>query len=162
MTRDKMYKELGKLSSEGAFKTKYEKVELLGEGAAGKVHMAKNKVECDHVSTTCRRALYKDSLPNFQHTKEKVALKEINLKKINRYDHVVMEIQMLVNLKHPNLVNFKDLYLTKRNNVDILQIVMELVDGGALCNMLETEGLKLNEEQIAAILHEVSGHTDVM
>ena len=53
MTRDKMYKELGKLSSEGAFKTKYEKVELLGEGGAGKVYMTKNKVECDHVSTAC-------------------------------------------------------------------------------------------------------------
>ena len=58
--------------------------------------------------------------------------------------------------------NFHIEVYAKRNNVDILQIVMELVDGGALCNMLETEGLKLNEEQIAAILHEVSGHTDVM
>ena len=86
-------------------------------------------------------------------------MKEINLNRIDRYDHVVMEIQVLVNLKHPNLVNFKDLYLTKRNNVNILQIVMELVDGGALCNMMETQGLKLEEEQIAAILHEVSGQT---
>ena len=61
--------------------------------------------------------------------------------------HVVMEIQVLVNLKHPNLVNFKDLYLAKRNNLNILQVVMELVDGGALCNMMETQGLKKKKIQ---------------
>ena len=79
---------------------------------------------------------------------------------MKRCDHVVMEIQVLKQLSHPNLVNFKDLYLTKLHGADILQVVMELLDGGALCNMVETQGLKLDEEQIAAIMHEVSGHTD--
>ena len=58
MTPDEMYKELGKLSSEGAFKTKYEIVEFLGEGCAGKVYMAKNKVECDHFCTTSKKEQY--------------------------------------------------------------------------------------------------------
>ena len=44
MTPDEMYKQLGKLSSTGEFKTKYDLVEFLGEGCAGKVYMAKNKV----------------------------------------------------------------------------------------------------------------------
>jgi len=132
MTPDEMYKELGKLSSEGTFKAKYEKVEFLGEGCAGKVYMAKNKG-----------------------TKEKVAMKEINLNRMKRNDHVVMEIQVLKKLNHQNLVNFKDLYLTKVNGKNILQVVMELLDGGALCNMVETQGLTLDEEQIAAIMHEV-------
>ena len=87
-------------------------------------------------------------------------MKEINLNRMKRNDHVVMEIQVLKKLNHQNLVNFKDLYLTKVNGKNILQVVMELLDGGALCNMVETQGLTLDEEQIAAIMHEVSGHTD--
>lgn len=65
-----------------------------------------------------------------------------------------MEIEVLKKLQHENLVNFKDMYLTKRNGCDILQVVMEYLNGGALCNMAEQ--IKLSEKCIAAIVHEVS------
>ena len=75
------------------------------------------------------------------------------LKKQN-FHYVIVEIEVLKKLEHKNLVNFKDLYLKRRNGADILQVVMEFLNGGPLCNMIDQ--LEMHEKHIATIVHEVS------
>ena len=75
------------------------------------------------------------------------------LKKQN-FHNVIVEIEVLKKLEHKNLVNFKDLYLKRRNGADILQVVMEFLNGGPLNNMVDQ--LQMPEKHIATIVHEVS------
>ena len=101
---------------------KYENIEYLGKGAFGVV------------------SLYQD-----KRTKEKVAIKIINKKKlINKYHetNVKRELNILQNIKHINLINTKQIL----NDSENIYIIMEYCEKGELFNLIIDEiFLKENE-----------------
>ena len=143
--------------SEGDIYSKYNtNLQHLGEGASGQVALAENKVR-SYFNSKCCRVIHCNHIYLFtQKTKEKVAVKEICLRKLRKqnFHYVIVEIEVLKKLEHKNLVNFRDLYLTRRNGADILQVVMEFLSGGPLYNMADQ--LQMPEKHIATIVHEVS------
>ncbi|XP_040564141.1 serine/threonine-protein kinase PAK 3 [Lepeophtheirus salmonis] len=81
---------------------------------------------------------------------EKVAIKQIDLDNENiQKFHLLMEVQVMRKLEHPNLVAFLDLFLTDKE----LWVVMDYMNGGPLTDVvLHTI---LNEPQMSAISKEV-------
>lgn len=98
----------------------------LGAGAAGIVYKAAHKT-----------------------TGEEYAVKTIDISDHKRKDHLLMEIMVMRELTHPNLVNYVDLFLESLS----LKMVMELMDGGALTDVVLYT--ILSERQIAAVTKEV-------
>jgi len=108
----------------------YHKEKLLGEGAVGVVTLAVHKK-----------------------TKEKVAMKQINLiESEDLMDLILLEIQVMKDLNHPNLINFKEAYM----DGDELFIAMEYMEGGDLTELVLT--VEVPEPIIATFCKElVSG-----
>jgi len=104
----------------------YDKDVKLGEGAAGVVWLATHR-----------------------DTGEKVAVKDIDLDKQTKKDLILMEIKVMKELNHPNLVNFKEAYMVEMH----LFVVMEFMEGGPLTDVV-TECV-MREPQIALISREV-------
>ncbi|NXN82149.1 PAK1 kinase, partial [Bombycilla garrulus] len=77
-----------------------------------------------------------------------VALKRMPLRKRNRKELVVSEIQVMKENRHPNIVNYIDSYLVDED----LWLVMEYVDGGTLTSVLVR--VFMEERMIAAISRE--------
>ncbi|NXO63813.1 PAK1 kinase, partial [Phainopepla nitens] len=77
-----------------------------------------------------------------------VALKRMPLRKRNRKELVVNEIQVMKENRHPNIVNYIDSYLVDED----LWLVMEYVDGGTLTSVLVR--VFMEERMIAAISRE--------
>ena len=73
------------------------------------------------------------------------AVKTIDISDHKRKDHLLMEIMVMRELTHPNLVNYVDLFLESLS----LKMVMELMDGGALTDVVLYT--ILSERQIAAV-----------
>jgi len=98
----------------------------LGAGAAGTVYKVKHKTEGGDY-----------------------AVKSIDLEDHLRKDHLLMEVQVMRKLVHPNLVNLKDIFLEKSR----LLLVMELMQGGALTDVVLYT--VMSEAQIAAVTKEI-------
>jgi len=80
-------------------------------------------------------------------TNNVVAIKQIQMKK-GEIDSLVNEMAIMKNSMHPNIVEFKDAYLSHK----ILWVAMEFMDAGCLTDILEEyDNFKLTESQIAKI-----------
>ena len=88
-------------------------------------------------------------LAHNRRTNEQVAIKSIELVPENPdMKYLLPEVQALREFHHPNIVGYKNHYVTDQR----LWIVMELVGGANLCNL--AEGLHLKESEIATISRE--------
>ena len=80
-------------------------------------------------------------------------MKMIEMSKQPKQEMIVMEIKVMKELNHKNLVNFIESFI----NGSMLCVVMEFMSGGALTDMV-TETI-LKEDQIAVILREILAGT---
>uniref|UniRef100_A0A674K699 non-specific serine/threonine protein kinase n=1 Tax=Terrapene triunguis TaxID=2587831 RepID=A0A674K699_9SAUR len=107
---------------------KYEIIKMIGEGAFGKVFLAKGKVD-NHQSV----------------------IKEINLTKVKT---TKKEVILLAKMKHPNIVEKPLSFLAEKNK---LYILMEYCDGGDLMRRINMQhGVLFDEDQILAWFVQIS------
>ena len=92
----------------------YEFVKSIGQGMYGQVFLAKHKTENKHY-----------------------AIKRINFKDINDKDrkNIENEVRLLKELRHPNIVSYKDSFL---DNENYYNIVMIYCDGGDIYSKIKT------------------------
>ncbi|KAJ3371464.1 Protein kinase [Kappamyces sp. JEL0680] len=100
----------------------YTKLKKIGQGASGSVYMARNNS-----------------------SQLKVAIKQMDLSKQPKKEYLAAELSIMKEFPHKNLVNYQDSFLRK----DHLWIVMELMDGGMLTDIIESN--TMTEPQIAAV-----------
>ena len=88
-----------------------------------------------------------------KHTKEKVAIKIMNKKKIDSSDIELMrtEIEILKIFQHPNIIRLYDIF----ENIDYIYIIMEYCPGGDLFSYLEQRKFKISEERAAIIMNKI-------
>ena len=105
----------------------YEVKEKLGNGKFGLVKLGINK-----------------------QTKEKVAIKIMNKKKMDSSDIELMrtEIEILKICQHPNIIRLYDIF----ENVDYIYIIMEYCPGGDLFSYLEKRKFKIPEDRAVVIM----------
>lgn len=103
-------------------------IEKAGQGASGAVYLAESVAD-----------------------NQKVAIKQMDLNVQPRKELIITEILVMKDSQHKNIVNFLDSYL--RGNSD-LWVIMEYMEGGSLTEVIENNGFKLTERQIATICFE--------
>jgi len=108
----------------------YEVKEKLGNGKFGLVKLGINK-----------------------QTKEKVAIKIMNKKKMDTSDIELMrtEIEILKICQHPNIIRLYDIF----ENIDYIYIIMEYCPGGDLFSYLEKRKFQIPEERAAIIMNKM-------
>ncbi|NXJ26005.1 PAK3 kinase, partial [Dicrurus megarhynchus] len=77
-----------------------------------------------------------------------VAVKQVSLGKQPQKELIVNELLVVMNNKHPNIVNYLDSYLVG----DKLWIIMEYMDGGPLSSVIRE--VHMDEGEMAAISRE--------
>ncbi|KAJ3083092.1 Protein kinase [Rhizoclosmatium hyalinum] len=110
----------------------YQKIKMIGEGASGKVYLARPTSNAN---------------PNTPGT---VAIKQMDLKKQPRKELLVNEIMIMRDSSHPNIVNYIDSFLVKED----LWLVLELMEGGTLTNIIDNN--TITEPQIQVICNETT------
>ncbi|KAJ3296769.1 Protein kinase [Rhizoclosmatium sp. JEL0117] len=128
MTDAQLAEKLREIVSVGDPTVLYQRVKQLGEGASGKVYLARP------VSTLTSPPL--------------VAIKQMNLKKQPRKELLVNEIRFMKELRHPNVVSYLDSFLVR----DDLWLVLEYMEGGKLTDIIDNS--PLTEAHIAAVCFE--------
>ena len=103
---------------------KYELIEIIGQGMYGKVYKAMNKLESKYY-----------------------AIKALNFKNISTKERSLIEteINLLQELKHPNIVLYKDSFIDKNNN---LNIITTFCEGGDMYRKIFKEKNTYFEENI--------------
>lgn len=126
MSETEIKQALKEIVNPGNPRIRYKLLKKIGSGASGTVFTALD-----------------------QETREKVAIKTMNLAQQPKSELIIREICVMKENRHPNLVNFLDSYLVDND----LWVVMEYLEGGPLTDVL-TETI-MREGQIAAILLEI-------
>ncbi|KAJ3029125.1 UNVERIFIED_CONTAM: Protein kinase [Siphonaria sp. JEL0065] len=125
MTEAQLAERLREIVSVGDPTLLYQRVRQLGEGASGKVYLARP------VSSLNSPPL--------------VAIKQMNLKKQPRKELLVNEIKFMKELRHPNIVSYLDSFLVR----DDLWLVLEYMEGGKLTDIIDNS--PMTESHISAI-----------
>ncbi len=107
---------------------KYDPIRVLGEGSFGKVYLMRDKVRKKFL---CVKVIKIKNIPK----KEREATK--------------LEVDLLRRLKHPNIVQYIDSFLSRNN--ESLCIAMEYCDGGDLASQIKAARRNLFSEN--KILH---------
>lgn len=100
---------------------KYQIIRSLGSGAAGTVHLARDKV-----------------------TNQQLAIKEINIESKDSLNHTLSEIENMKKLQHPNIVRYHNSYQEGNK----LYIVMEYIDGGDLASYIADRNTRFLTEDV--------------
>uniref|UniRef100_A0A8C3W3S8 non-specific serine/threonine protein kinase n=1 Tax=Catagonus wagneri TaxID=51154 RepID=A0A8C3W3S8_9CETA len=111
---------------------KYDLIKVIGEGAFGKVYLAKGRMDSGHC-----------------------VIKEVNFAKmpIHEKEASKKEVILLAKMKHPNIVTFFSSF--QENNR--LFIVMEYCDGGDLMKRIKRQrGVLFSEDQILSWFVQIS------
>ncbi|KAI8621089.1 kinase-like domain-containing protein [Chytriomyces sp. MP71] len=110
----------------------YQKIKMVGEGASGKVYLARPTGNAAANSPAT------------------VAIKQMDLKRQPRKELLVNEILIMRDSSHPNIVNYLDSFLIKED----LWLVLEFMEGGTLTNIIDNN--TISEPQIQVICNETA------
>mmetsp|Transcript_23406 Transcript_23406/g.34944 ORF Transcript_23406/g.34944 Transcript_23406/m.34944 type:complete len:485 (+) Transcript_23406:277-1731(+) len=119
--------------AEAKLYSKYDIAEVLGVGSTSTCH------RCIELSTDESRAC------------KIIDKNEIDPKYQNALDQFYMEIETLRSMRHPNIIQLFDVYITE----DKIYIIMELMSGGELFDYVVKKGT-LTEEEAARIVRKVT------
>jgi len=125
MSEDEAMSGIRAICSPGRPKDRYKTDVELGAGAGGTVCLALDKTN-----------------------KARVALKKIDMSKQDKKGMILMEMKVMKDLNHKNLINFIESYMVGNE----LSVIMEYLPGGALTDVV-TECI-MKEGQIAAVCDE--------
>ncbi|VDL18349.1 unnamed protein product [Hymenolepis diminuta] len=125
MTESQIIEKLSSIVSEGHPSEKYTTLERIGHGASGVVYVGEDIG-----------------------TKQKVAIKQMNLKQQPKKDLILNEILVMRAHRNANIVNYLDSFLIGSE----LWVVMEYLDGGSLTDVVTTACME--EKHIATVCRE--------